>query len=79
MDQFMVDVSSIEGVAEEDEVVLVGKQGKEQITVEELTQLSGGFSYEFVCGIGKRVPRVYLEKGKVIATKDYFDDCFKGF
>ena len=79
MDQFMVDVTSIEGAAEEDEVVLVGKQGEEQITVEELTQLSGGFSYEFVCGIGKRVPRVYLKKGKVIATKDYFDDCFKGF
>lgn len=79
MDQFMVDVSSIPGVEEEEEVTLIGRQGKEQITVEELAKACGGFHYEILCDIGKRVPRVYLEGGRIIGTKDYFDDCYKGF
>ena len=32
-----------------------------------------------VCGIGKRVPRVYLRHGEVIGTKDYFNDRYEGF
>lgn len=59
MDQFMVDVSDID-VSVLDEVTLVGKDGDEEITVEELANLSGRFPYEFVCTIGKRVPRTYL-------------------
>ena len=59
MDQFMVDVTDIEaGLL--DEVTLLGSDGDEQITLEELDKLSGRFPYEFVCDIGKRVPRVYL-------------------
>ncbi len=79
MDQFMVDVTEIPGAEEEDEVTLIGRQGKEQITVEELAGTGGGFHYEIVCGIGKRVPRIYLEDGSAVGTKDYFDDCYKGF
>lgn len=79
MDQFMVDVTEIPEAEEEDEVVLIGRQGKEEITVEDLAQTGGGFHYEIICGIGKRVPRVYLQSGQVIGTKDYFDDCFQGF
>ncbi|WP_143321677.1 alanine racemase [Clostridium sp. HBUAS56010] len=79
MDQFMVDVTDIEGAAEEDQVVLVGRQGKEEIRVEELAETSGGFHYEILCGISKRVPRVYCEGGQIIGVKDYFDDCYKGF
>lgn len=79
MDQFMVDVTHIPGAEEEDEVTLIGRQGKEQITVDELAKTGGGFHYEIVCDIGKRVPRVYLESGRVVGTKDYFDDCYKGF
>lgn len=59
MDQFMVDVSAIDDVAQNDEVVLVGKQDGASITVEELSDLCGRFNYEFVCDINKRVPRVY--------------------
>lgn len=59
MDQFMVDVSAIDDVAQNDEVVLVGKQDGASITVEELSALCGRFNYEFVCDINKRVPRVY--------------------
>ena len=61
MDQFMVDVTDLPGVAQGDEVVLLGTQGDETITMEELSELSGRFNYEFACDINKRVPRVYLE------------------
>ncbi len=79
MDQFMVDVTDIPDVLEDDEVTLLGKDGDECITMEELAEKSGGFHYEMICDIGKRVPRVYLKDGKVVGTKDYFDDVFKGF
>ena len=59
MDQFMVDVTEIPNVAFMDPVVLIGKDGEEEIKVEELSKLSGRFNYEFVCCLGKRIPRVY--------------------
>ncbi len=61
MDQFMVDVSDIEDAQLLDEVTLLGRDGDAQITIEELDALSGRFPYEFVCDIGKRVPRVYID------------------
>ena len=78
-DQFMVDVTDIPDVQEDDEVTLLGSDGAECITMEELAEKSGGFHYEMICDIGKRIPRVYLKDGKVVGTKDYFDDVFKGF
>ncbi len=59
MDQFMVDVTNIPGVCQGDEVILVGAQGDKRISVEEVADLAGSFNYEFVCGINKRVPRIY--------------------
>lgn len=59
MDQFMVDVSNIEDVKVRDEVVIIGCQGNEIITAEEVGDISGRFNYELVCDISKRVPRVY--------------------
>lgn len=79
MDQFMVDVTDIEGVEEDDEAVLIGKQGENEITVEDIAEACGGFHYEILCDIGKRVPRVYIQGGEVVGTKDYFDDIYKGF
>ena len=79
MDQFMVDVTDIPDVQEDDEVTLLGKDGSECITMEELAEKSGGFHYEMVCDIGKRIPRVYLKDGNIVGTKDYFDDVFKEF
>lgn len=79
MDQFMVDVSHIPGVKEEDEVTLIGRDEKEQITVEELAEKGNGFHYEILCDIGKRVPRVYIKDGQAVGTKDYFDDRYDGF
>jgi alanine racemase len=59
MDQFMVDVTGIEGVHKGDEVTLLGKDGELCITMEELGALSGRFNYEFACLVTPRVPRVY--------------------
>ena len=72
MDQFMVDVTDIEGVSFGDTVTLIGKDGNETITVEELSELSGRFNYEFVCDLGKRIPRVFVRNGKVSEQVDYF-------
>ena len=66
MDQFMADVTDIPEAEEGDQVTLIGRDGKECITVEEIAALSGGFHYEIICQIGKRVPRVYLRDGKAI-------------
>jgi alanine racemase len=59
MDLCLVDVTGIPGVAVGDEVVLLGGQGGERITAEELAAHAGTISYEIYCGIGPRVPRVY--------------------
>lgn len=61
MDQMMVDVTDIPDAAEGDSVTLVGCDGDERLPVEELSELSGRFPYEFVCDISNRVPRVYEE------------------
>ena len=58
MDQIMVDVGSSR-VKVADEAVLIGSQGKEKITAEELACRSGTIPYEIVCGLGARIPRVY--------------------
>ncbi|VAX32672.1 Alanine racemase [hydrothermal vent metagenome] len=60
MDLCLIDVTDIEGVRPEDEVVLFGKQGNEMITVDEMAERCGTISYEILCNVGKRVPRVYL-------------------
>ena len=72
MDQFMVDVTDIEGVSFGDKVTLIGRDGNEAISVEKLSELSGRFNYEFICALGKRIPRVYVKNGKIAEQVDYF-------
>ncbi len=72
MDQFMVDVTDLENVQTGDVVTLFGRDGDEYISIEEVADMSGSFNYEFVCDIGKRVPRVYYHNGVKIQTKDYY-------
>lgn len=79
MDQFMVDVTDLPDVGLQDEVTLIGRDGDEFISVEELAELVGSFNYEFVCNIGKRIPRVYIRNNKVVLTKDYFNDYYDAF
>jgi alanine racemase len=65
MDVTMIDVTRIPQASVGDEVIIFGKQGNEQISVYEVAERSGTISYEITCGIGKRVPRVYIENGTV--------------
>ena len=62
MDQFMVDVTEIPEAKEGDPVTLLGKDGSECITMEELGELSGRFNYEFACLITPRVPRICIQE-----------------
>ena len=74
MDQFMVDVTDIPGTAEGDECILFGEQEGEILSVEEVSELAGSFNYEFVCDVGRRVPRVFYQNGKAVETKDYYPE-----
>lgn len=74
MDQFMVDISSQPDIKQGDEVTLVGRDKDEYISIEEVADMSYSFNYEFVCDIGKRIPRVYYRGGKVVATKDFYPE-----
>jgi len=60
MDMCMVDVTDIAGVNEEDDVVLIGSQGSERITADEIAKMTGTIAYEVLCAISSRVPRIYL-------------------
>ena len=59
MDQFMVDVSWIPDVRVEDVVTLVGRDGENSISIEEIADPAARFNYEMACGISRRVTRVY--------------------
>lgn len=63
MDQLMVDCGPDSTVAPGDEVVLIGRQGDEEITAADWAALLGTISYEVLCGIGPRVPRVHAGEG----------------
>jgi len=60
MDQCLVDVSGIPGVAAGDEVVLFGRQGGQELAVEEVARWIGTINYEVVCMVAARVPRIYV-------------------
>ena len=71
MDQFMVDVTHIPEVFEGDVVTLIGRDGQEMLSVEEISEMAGSFNYEFVCDISRRVPRVYIKNGKPVGIVNY--------
>ncbi len=81
MDQFVVDVTAhfdrlragIEGVRQDDEVVIFGRQGEEEISAEEVAALAGTINYEVVTGILPRVTRVYLKEGEVVEVRPLVD------
>jgi alanine racemase len=74
MDQMVVDVTDIPGVKLNDKVVLVGRDGSEEITMEQIAAAADSFNYEFVCGISRRVPRFYYRQGQVIRSVHYLLD-----
>ena len=76
MDMMLVDVTDIPGASVNDQVVLVGRSGDEVITMEEIAEAAGSFNYEFVCGISRRVPRIYTQGGKTVHSVHYLLDPF---
>jgi len=71
MDQCMIDVTSIHGVKIGDEVILIGEDGENKFTADIIGELIGTISYEVVCMIGKRVPRVYIKNDEVVKIRKY--------
>ncbi len=71
MDQLMADVTDIPDVHEGSVVTLIGKDGDECITADELAALSGTIGYEIVCGISRRIPRVIMRNGEIERVAEY--------
>ena len=69
MDQFMVDVTNIEGVRVGDEVILLGNDGDVKFDAEDMANILNTISYEVLCLIGRRAPRVYIKDNKIIDIK----------
>lgn len=67
MDMCMADVTDIDGVAPDDEAVIIGQQGHERIDADDLAALAGTISWEILAGISARVPRLYLRGGAITA------------
>ena len=67
MDQFVVEITGIEQVRLNDEVVLIGRQGDEVLSAEEVARWGETINYEVVTQIMPRVPRVYLRGGQIVA------------
>lgn len=71
MDQTMVDVTEIPEAQVGDRVTLVGRDGGETITMEQIAAAAGSFNYEFACGVSRRVSRYYLRQGRTVQTVRY--------
>lgn len=74
MDQFMIDVSDIPGVTLGSEVTLVGADGDEFLSMEEVSEKAYSFNYELPCRISRRVPRLYYKNGKEVVSLHYLLD-----
>ena len=70
MDRLMLDVSSLPDVRRDDVVTVLGQDGEETVSAEELAERNGTISYEILCDVGERVPRFYLKNKKIVAVKD---------
>lgn len=73
MDQMMVDITNVPDAKIEDPVVLIGKDGNDRITAEEVGEAAYSFNYELVCGIARRVPRVYMRGGNIVNYNLYLN------
>jgi alanine racemase len=62
MDQILVDVTGVSGMDAGEEVVLMGSQGRERVSAEEMADRAGTIPYDILCGLSKRVPRVLRGK-----------------
>jgi alanine racemase len=73
MDQFVVDISHIPGVQQDDEVVILGQQGQECIRAEEIAALAGTINYEVTTSLLPRVVRAYRQGGEIVEVASLAD------
>ena len=73
MDQFMVDVTDAGDVKAGDTVILMGEDNGEVISADDIARIENTISYEVLCGVGKRVPRIYIKNGETIKTVNYIN------
>ncbi|MGE4283101.1 MAG: alanine racemase [Clostridia bacterium] len=71
MDQCMIDVTDVKNISIDDEVVIFGRKNGMEISIEEIAKKLGTISYEVVCMVGKRVPRVYIKNGEIVNILNY--------
>src|SRR5260370_32591236 len=72
MDLTAVDVTGLPGVETGAPATLIGERGGSTLTATDLAEATGTIAYEVLCGIGRRVPRVYVEAGRVVEFSDPF-------
>ncbi|MGO5072509.1 alanine racemase [Clostridium sporogenes] len=71
MDQCMIDVTSIGDLKVGDVVTIMGEESGVSYTAEDIASEIGTISYEVICNVNKRVPRVYKKDGKIINVVNY--------
>ena len=71
MDQCMVDVTDIGPVKVGDEVILLGEENGIKNNADDMAEMLDTINYEILCMIGRRVPRVYIEGGKMVNVRNY--------
>jgi len=71
MDQCMIDVTDLEEIKVGDDVELFGEGRENGVTADEVAKMVGTISYEVLCAVSKRVPRVYVENGNIVKVKNY--------
>ena len=71
MDQFMIDITDIPNVKLETPVTLIGRDGDEYLSMEEVSEQAYSFNYELPCRISRRVTRMYVKDGKEVKSVNY--------
>ena len=71
MDQFMIDVTGIEGINIHTPVTLIGTDGHACVSMEEIADITNTINYEITCGISRRVPRTYYKNGEFVGVWEY--------
>lgn len=74
MDQCMIDVTDVNNIAIGDDVILFGKSDDIELPVESLAEKMGTISYEILCNIGKRVPRIFMQNGRITGSHSFLFD-----
>ena len=74
MDQFMVDITDLDNVCLDSEVILVGKSGDAELTMGEVSNAAHSFNYELPCRIALRVPRTYYKNNQFVCVRKYLNN-----